>query len=108
MTGVKLVMIFPNPIDLEAFEAAYAAQQLPLLLAQLNGQTKGTLTRVLGAPDGHPRFCRMVEIYFTSQEALHASLASREGQAVAAQAIAISSGGTPIFLICDEVALASA
>lgn len=105
MAGVKLVMIFPNPVDAELFESAYVAQQLPLLLARLGGRTNGTLTRVLGAPDGHPPFCRMAEIYYPSLGALQASLASPEAQAVAANAIAISSGGTPIFLICDEVTL---
>lgn len=102
MAGVKLVMIFPNPTDPESFERAYAALQVPLLVAHLGDRTKGTLTRVLSAPDGHPQFCRMAEIYYPSLEALQASLASPEAQEVAANAIAISSGGTPIFLICDE------
>jgi uncharacterized protein (TIGR02118 family) len=105
MPSVKLVMIFPNPIDVETFEKAYAAQQLPLLAARLGGETKVRLTKVLGAPDGHPAFHQMAEIYFPSLESLQARLASPEAQEIAANAIAISTGGTPVFLFCEELSL---
>jgi uncharacterized protein (TIGR02118 family) len=103
MAGVKLVIIYPNPIDAEAFEKAYAGEQLPLVAAGLEGKTKSVLTRVLGAPDGRPQFHRIAEIHYPSMEALESSLASPTAQEVAANAISISSGGTPIFLVCDEV-----
>jgi uncharacterized protein (TIGR02118 family) len=103
MPSVKLVMLFPNPIDVATFEEAYASQQLPLLTARLGGETKVRLTKVLGAPDGHPAFHQMAEIYFPSLEALENSLASPEAQEIAANAIAISTGGTPVFLFCEEL-----
>jgi uncharacterized protein (TIGR02118 family) len=106
MAGVKLVIIYPNPIDAEAFEIAYATEQLPLVAARLAGKTKSVLTRVLGAPDGRPPFYRIAEIHYPSMETLQASLASPKAQEVAANAVSISSGGTPIFLVCDEVTLA--
>jgi uncharacterized protein (TIGR02118 family) len=105
MPGIKLVMIFPSPIDVEAFEKAYAAQQLPLLASRLGGETKVKLTKVLGAPDGHPVFNQIAEIYFPSLEALEARLASPEAQELAANAISISTGGTPVFLFCEELSL---
>jgi hypothetical protein len=105
MADVKLVMIFPNPVDAEAFDQALASQTLSMLAAGLGAEPPGRLTRVLGAPGGQPPFFRIVEIYFPTREALEAKLATHEAQAAAANAIAISSGGTPIFLVCDEVTL---
>ena len=103
--GVKLVMLFPTPVDVATFERAYQNEQLPLVVTQLAGKTRGVLTRVLGAPGGQAPFYRITEIHFSSLEALQASLAAREAQSVAANAVSISSGGLPIFLVCDEVPL---
>jgi uncharacterized protein (TIGR02118 family) len=103
MPRIKLVMIFPNPVDVSTFEKAFASQQLPLLAARLGGETRVKLTKVLGAPDGRPAFHQMAEIYFPSLESLRARLASPEAQEIAANAIAISTGGTPVFLFCEEL-----
>ena len=105
MARVKLVIIFPNPSDPRTLDQALISQTFLTLWAGLYGNMDGKLTRVLGAPNGLPPFFRIMEVYFPSREKLEAWLASREAQAVAAETIAISSGGTPTFLVCDEAML---
>jgi hypothetical protein len=45
---------------------------------------------------------RIAELYFPSMEALQASLQCAGTQEAVADAVALSSGGAPIFLIAEE------
>lgn len=40
MADVKLVVIYPRPKDVEAFEKAYTNEHVPLAVAKLGGKTK--------------------------------------------------------------------
>ena len=102
MTGAKIVVIYPPPTDAEAFEKAYADEHLPMAAEKIGGKTKLVLTKVLGVPQGTPPFYRIAEVHFPSMEALQASLASEGTQETAAHAGAISTGGPPIIMICEE------
>ena len=48
----KLVVIYPHPTDVEAFEAVYNRDHVPMAVAKLTGKTKIVATRVLGSPAG--------------------------------------------------------
>ena len=59
-------------------------------------------TRVHGSLQGKPAFHRIAEVHFPSMEALEACAASEAGKQTLANAVSISSGGAPIFLITEE------
>ncbi len=81
--AVKLVVIYPRPKDVEAFDKIVA-------------------TRVLGSPAGESPFHRVAEVYFPSMEALEQCAASEGGKRTIAHAVSISSGGAPVFLVAEE------
>jgi uncharacterized protein (TIGR02118 family) len=99
---VKLVVIYPPPKDVESFERAYSCDHVPMAIEKLIGKTKIVASRVVGSPQGEPAVHRIAEIHFPSMEALESCAASEGGQQTLANAVAISSGGAPIFLIAEE------
>jgi uncharacterized protein (TIGR02118 family) len=105
MAGVKLIVIYPRPPDLETFEKLYTEEHVPMTIEKLAGKTKIVATKVTASPGGTPRFYRTAEIHFPSLEALNACTASQAAQETIAHAESISSGGEPIFLIAEEEVL---
>src|SRR5260370_31612027 len=102
MADVKLVVMYPRPKDVEAFEKIYQTEHAPLAVAKLGGKSKIVATKVLGPPQGTPPFYRIAEVYFPSMQALEACAASEGGKEALDHAVKISSGGTPIFLVSEE------
>lgn len=103
--AVKLVVMYPRPRDIEAFDKIYNEEHVPMAIAKLAGKTKMVGTRVLGSPQGTPPFHRIAEVHFPSIEALEACAASEGGKQTIAHAVSISSGGAPIILVADEETL---
>ena len=89
---VKLVVIYPRPNDIEAFETAYNRDHVPMAVAKLAGKTKIVATRVLGSPAGEPPFHRIAEVYFPSMEALEQCAASEGGKQTIGNAVSIFVG----------------
>jgi uncharacterized protein (TIGR02118 family) len=102
MGSVKLVVIYPRPKDIELFERVYKNEHVPMAVEKLGGKTKIVASKIVGSPQGTPPFHRIAEIHFPSIEALQACAASDGGKQTLANAVAISSGGAPIFLIGEE------
>ena len=100
--AVKLIVQYPQPKDVDAFEKVYVNEHVPLAVAKLTGKTKIVATKVVGAPQGTPAFYRIAEIHFPNMQALQACAASPGGQEAVAHAISISSGGAPVILIAEE------
>jgi uncharacterized protein (TIGR02118 family) len=102
MADVKLVVIYPPPKDVDAFEKVYQEEHVPLAVAKLSGKTKIVATKIIGSPQGPSPFHRVAEVYFPSMQALDACAASEGGKEALAHAVKISSGGLPIFLVAEE------
>ena len=102
MAGVKFMVLYPRPTDIEAFEKVYQHDHVPMAVAKLSGKTKFVATKVLASPQGTPPFYRIAEIHFPSMEALEACAASAGAKETLAHAVSISTGGRPIFLVADE------
>ena len=102
MAGVKLVVIYPRPTDVERFEKVYTEEHIPMAVEKLHGKTKIVATKVVGSPSGTPPFYRIAEIHFPSLDALNTCAASEEARATIAHAESISTGGRPIFLVAEE------
>jgi uncharacterized protein (TIGR02118 family) len=130
MAGVKFVLMYPRPQDIdtfehlyqdedvpignglsseyaatfEAFEKLYQDEHVPMILDKLFGRF--VATRVVGTSNGaRPPFYRIAEIYFTSFDALRACAQSAGGRETVDHAVKISSGGTPLFLVAEELTL---
>jgi len=99
---VKLVVMYPRPKDIDAFEKVYQNEHVPLAVAVLGGKTKIVGTKVPGSPEGIPAFYRIAEIHFRSMADLEACAASDGGRQTLAHAVTISSGGPPIFLVAEQ------
>jgi uncharacterized protein (TIGR02118 family) len=102
MGNVKLIVIYPSPKDIESFERVYKNEHVPMAVEKLGGKTKIVASKIVGSPQGTPPFHRIAEIHFPSMEALQACAASDGGKQTLANAVAISSGGAPIFLVAEE------
>ena len=102
MAAAKLLVIYPRPKDIDAFEKVYLKDHVPLAVQKLAGKTKIVATKVVGSPQGTPPYYRIAEIHFPSMEALQKCAASEGGKEAVAHAVSISSGGAPIFLVAEE------
>lgn len=102
MPGAKVVVLYPRPIDVAAFERVYLEEHVPLARPKIAGATKFVFTTVLVGVAAEPLYHRVTEIRFPSMEALQWSLETTGSRDSAAHAISISSGGPPVFLIADE------
>ena len=102
MTSVKLIVAYPQPKDVEAFDTVYQNEHVPLAVAKLAGKTKMVSTKVLQSPQGTPPFYRIAEVHFPSMEALQRCAESAGGKETLAHAFKISSGGPPVIMIAEE------
>lgn len=94
----KLTVLYGHPADPNAFEDYYTNKHLPTA-ATMKGFEKVEYTKFLGAPDGSEAgYYRMAEFWFTSPEALQATMGSAEGQATAADLANFATGGVK-FLV---------
>jgi uncharacterized protein (TIGR02118 family) len=102
MKSAKLIVAYPQPKDIDAFEDIYQNEHVPMAITHLAGKTKMVATRVLPSAQGKPPFYRIAEVYFPSMEALEQCAASAGGQETLANAVEISSGGPPVIMIAEE------
>ena len=56
MAVTKLIVMYPMPKDMTAFERAYSGEHIPMAapIFQSAGATKVVLTKMVGAPTGAP------------------------------------------------------
>jgi uncharacterized protein (TIGR02118 family) len=104
MAGAKVIVLYPTPKDVDAFERAYTQEHAPMVTPQtFRGMTKFVASKIVGTPDGSAApFHRVAELHFPSLEALQAAAASPPAQQAVAHAVSISSGGNPTFLVAEE------
>ena len=99
---MKLIVAYPQPKDVGAFEAVYQKEHVPMAVAKLTGKTKIVATRILPSHQGNPPFYCIAEVHFPSVEALQRCAESAGGKETLAHAVKISSGGPPIVMIAEE------
>ncbi|MEJ7828185.1 MAG: EthD family reductase [Segetibacter sp.] len=101
---LQLIVLYPQPNDVQQFEAAYA-NHLTLLHEKTGIPTSVkpyTVTKFLPTPEGTPPFFQMFTMPFESNEALQAAMSSAGMEEVAADANRISTGGAPTILIGSQ------
>jgi uncharacterized protein (TIGR02118 family) len=95
---IKLTVLFGHPTDVSAFEEYYANTHLPIA-ANMKGFDKVEYTKFIGAPDSsQAAYYRMAEFWFTSPEALQATMGSAEAQATAADLAIFATGGVKLLV----------
>ena len=95
---IKLTVLYGHPTDVSPFEEYYANTHLPLA-ATMKGFEKVEYTKFISAPDGsQAAYYRMAEFWFTSPEALQATMGSAEGQATAADLANFATGGVKLLV----------
>jgi uncharacterized protein (TIGR02118 family) len=102
MAEAKLVVIYPRPKDIEAFEKIYLKEHVPMAVEKLIGKTKIVATKITASPQGAPPFYRIAEVHFPSKSALEACAATAGAQETLGNAAKISTGGTPLILFAEE------
>ena len=102
MAGVKMIVMYPRPKDIDAFEKLYQTEHVPMAVEKLAGKSKFVATKVTASPQGTPPYYRIAEVHFPSMEALQACAASAGGQETIGHAFKISSGGPPVIMIAEE------
>jgi len=102
---VKLIVLYPQPADVEQFEQDYKAHlRLTHEKTGIPADAKPyTVTKMASLSPGLPSFYQMFSLPFNSIEELQAAIASPAMQEVAADAARISTGGPPVVMIGNDV-----
>jgi uncharacterized protein (TIGR02118 family) len=95
---VKLVVLYTQPSDPDAFDRHYLGTHMPLV-RQVPGLQRAESGRFTTALDGSEQtYHRIAELYFADQSALQAGFGSAEGQATAADYQQIAPPGSRMFI----------
>lgn len=97
---VKLIALYRTPDNPAEFDNHYHNIHTPLV-KKMPGLRKLEVARITGAPIGEPKHYLIAEMYFDSQDALNASMASPEGKAAARDLMSFA--GSIVTLLFAEV-----
>ena len=100
--SVKLLVLYPTPKDSEQFDRRYEQEHLPMGKANLIGATSLASYRILGSPAGKSPFARLTEVSFPTMKALQECSALPGAQKTMVNAVEISTGGDPQFMIVEQ------
>ena len=101
---MKLIVLYPQPTDINQFEYD-DSDHLNFLHNKMKipqDVKPYTVTKFLKTPEGSPPYYQMFSMPFSSLEELNATMATSEMQEVASDAHRISSGGAPSIMIGEE------
>jgi uncharacterized protein (TIGR02118 family) len=95
---VKLVVLYTQPADADAFDRHYLGVHMPLA-AKIPGLQRAETGRITSALDGGEQtYYRVAELYFADQDALGAGFATDEGKATVADYQQIAPPGSRLFI----------
>jgi uncharacterized protein (TIGR02118 family) len=98
----KLLVLYPTPKDSGLFDRRYEREHLPMGKANLVGATGLSSYRILGSPAGKSPFARLTAVSFPDMKSVQECAALPGAQKTLANAVEISSGGAPHFMIVEE------
>ncbi|HEY5615277.1 MAG TPA: EthD family reductase [Bacteroidota bacterium] len=93
---VKLIALYKTPENTQEFDAHYNDIHTPLV-KKMPGLRKLEVARITGAPIGEPKHYLITEMYFDSQDALNAALASPEGKATGRDVMSFAANIVSMF-----------
>jgi len=93
----KVVVLYKNPKNAEAFDKHYSSVHIPLA-KKIPGLKKYDISMgAVGAPTGPSGIHLVATLYFDSADALKAGLASAEGKAAAGDLANFADGGAELY-----------
>ncbi len=96
---VKLVVLYTQPEDADAFEQHYMDTHMPLV-DRIPGLARVETGLVGAAADGGEQtFHRITELYFADADAMQAGFGSEEGMATGADYQKIAPSGSRMFVV---------
>ncbi len=98
----KLVVLYPPPVNVEAFETMYREEHAPLVRAQMPEIRRFVSARLASPSEGPPAFHGTAELYFETMDVLRAATSSAGGQRAAGHALQMSTGGVPTMLVVED------
>ncbi|MGB2741325.1 MAG: EthD family reductase [Cognaticolwellia sp.] len=104
MTTVKLMVLYPIPIDVEQFEKDYR-EHLILFHHRMNipfDFHPYTVTKIHSNPDSQAPYYQIFTMPFPTVDELQHAMNTPEMQEVARDAARISSGGAPVILVGND------
>jgi uncharacterized protein (TIGR02118 family) len=85
MSETKITVIYDNPLDPQAFESAYGAEQLEAA-RRIPGHIRVEASKVWPKEDGSPTPAyRMIDLYYTDYAAASAAVTTPEATARAGE-----------------------
>jgi uncharacterized protein (TIGR02118 family) len=95
---IKLLVLYTQPDDPQAFDEHYKGVHMPLV-AKLPGLERTETGKLTMALDGGERpYYRFTELYFADQDAMNAAFGSPEGAATAADYGQIAPAGSRMLI----------
>jgi uncharacterized protein (TIGR02118 family) len=95
---VKLVVLYTQPDDAEAFEKHYLDTHVPLVNAIPGLERVETARFVTALDSGEETYYRSAHLYFADNDAFKSALGSPEGVATATDYQAIAPPGSRMFI----------
>jgi uncharacterized protein (TIGR02118 family) len=99
--SVKVVVLYPHPVDADAFETLYHGRHMPLMRRLVGSSAVPTFKAVRTGRDAPP-FYRMAEIHFADRAELDAFVGSVGAELARRSAEEVSTGGGPIVFVCER------
>ena len=97
-----LLILYPIPKDIAAFDRAYREEHLPYAGPKLKGATGVKTQRVAGPGFAPPPYHLMSDVSFPTLDALKACAGTKGGQEALAHAASISTGGAPMLIVVTD------
>lgn len=103
MSETKITVIYDNPTDPGAFEAAYEAEQLDAA-RKIPGYLRFETSKVWPKEDGSPTPAyRMIDLYYSDYDAVSAAVSTPEAGAFFEAMARLSTGGVRVLVSDIEV-----
>lgn len=98
----KLIILYGQPDDPEAFEDYYARHHLPFAQKRMPGVRDFQLSRVVPREAETPSYYRMAEMWWEDLVSLRSALNSEGGRSVLADLDNFATGGTTLIVSDTE------
>lgn len=98
--SIKLIVLYPKPLDEAAFERTYHEQHMPFMRSVISPSERVPTYRVREST-GTP-FYRVAQIDFEDFAELESFGQSEHGTHARRSSEAVSTGGAPLVLICEK------
>jgi uncharacterized protein (TIGR02118 family) len=99
---VKLVVLYPHPKDEAEFERQYVQKHLPLMRKLAGPDIPLPTYRTIETPERPAPYYRVAEIHFPNRQRFDAFVQAPENAVGRKSSLEVSTGGKPIFLVCEQ------